>query len=208
MKPGIFITLEGIEGVGKSTQAEFISSLLEEAGHTVCRTREPGGTAAGEAIRGLLLDGHDLALADSTELLLIFAARAQHLDEVIRPALGRGEVVLCDRFTDATYAYQGGGRGIPHARIAELETWVQDGLRPQVTLLFDAPVATGLARAGRRGAADRFENETVPFFERVRAAYLDLAAAEPGRFRVIDAEQSLQQVQDAVRNILKELALC
>jgi len=206
--PGVFITLEGIEGVGKSTLADFIGAQLQEGGHTVCRTREPGGTRAGEAIRAILLEGHDLAITDETELLLIFAARAQHLDEVIRPALARGEVVLCDRFTDATYAYQGGGRGIPHTRIAELETRVQDGLRPRYTLLFDAPVATGLARAGRRGAADRFETETTHFFERVRAAYLGLAAAEPDRFRVIDADQPLQQVQDATRNILEELALC
>lgn len=208
MEQGIFITLEGIEGVGKSTIADFLRAHLEAAGRSVCQTREPGGTAAGEAIRAILLEGHDLALTDSTELMLIFAARAQHLEQIIRPALARGEIVLCDRFTDATYAYQGGGRGIPRERIAALESWVQDGLRPGHTLLFDAPVATGLARAGRRSDADRIEAEAAHFFERVRAAYLALAAAEPERVHVIDADQSLERVQQAVLEQMQALALC
>ena len=208
MKPGLFITLEGIEGVGKSTHADVIRTALERAGRRVCQTREPGGTAAGEAIRSLLLHGRELAINETTELLLIFAARAQHLDEVIRPALARGEIVLCDRFTDATYAYQGGGRGIPRAHIAELENYVQGELRPDHTLLFDAPVATGLERAGGRGEADRFEAETARFFEQVRRAYLDLAAAEPGRIHVIDADRPLQQVQDAVLEALRGWSLC
>jgi dTMP kinase len=205
---GLFITLEGIEGVGKSTHAGFIRTALEQAGRRVCQTREPGGTALGEEIRSLLLHGRELAINDKTELLLIFAARAQHLEEVIRPALARGEVVLCDRFTDATYAYQGGGRGIPRDHIAELESYVQGDQRPDHTLLFDAPVATGLERAGGRSAADRFEAEAVQFFEQVRRAYLDLAADQPGRIHVIDAGQSLQQVQDAVMAALKAWSLC
>lgn len=209
MKQGIFITLEGIEGVGKTTHADFIRGVLEQAGHAVCQTREPGGTSLGETIRTLLLDGGDMAIGDTAELLLIFAARSQHLEEVIRPALVRGEIVLCDRFTDATYAYQGGGRGIPRERIAALEAYVQNGLRPDHTLLFDAPVATGLARAGRRhGEADRFENEAVHFFERVREVYLDLAATEPARVHRINADQSLAAVQEEVLALLKELSLC
>jgi dTMP kinase len=208
MKSGLFITLEGIEGVGKSTHAGFIRAALEQAGHHVCQTREPGGTALGEEIRSLLLHGRELAISDNTELLLIFAARAQHLEEIIRPALARGEVVLCDRFTDATYAYQGGGRGISAEHIAELENFVQGDLRPDHTLLFDAPVATGLERAGGRGASDRFEAETAQFFELVRRAYLDLASDQPERIRVIDAAQPLLQVQEDVMAALKEWALC
>jgi len=208
MKSGLFITLEGIEGVGKSTHAGFIRDALERAGRRVCQTREPGGTALGEDIRSLLLHGRELAISDNTELLLIFAARAQHLEEVIRPALARGEIVLCDRFTDATYAYQGGGRGIPAEHIAELENFVQGELRPDHTLLFDAPVATGLERAGGRGATDRFEAETAQFFELVRRAYLDLAANQPGRIHIIDAARPLQQVQEAVLAVLMAWSLC
>jgi dTMP kinase len=209
MKSGLFITLEGIEGVGKTTHADFIRGMLEQAGHVVRQTREPGGTNLGEAIRTLLLDGGDTAIGDTAELLLIFAARAQHLEEIIRPALARGEIVLCDRFTDATYAYQGGGRGIARERIAALEAYVQNGLRPDHTLLFDAPVATGLARADRRhGKADRFENEATHFFDRVRQAYLELAEAEPCRVHPINADQPLAQVQEEVRVLLKELSLC
>lgn len=208
MNAGLFITLEGIEGVGKSTHAEFVRDLLEQNGHHVTLTREPGGTAAGEAIRDLLLNHHERQLSDETELLLIFSARAQHLQEVVRPALSRNELVICDRFTDATYAYQGGGRGIGYDRISVLERWVQAGLKPDFTLLFDAPVATGLARAERRGAADRFESETIPFFEKVRSAYLDIAAMEPDRVHVIDASQSLQKVQQAIRSLLQRKKLC
>jgi dTMP kinase len=208
MKSGLFITVEGIEGVGKSTHARFIRDALQRTGRRVCQTREPGGTALGEEIRSLLLHGRELAISDNAELLLIFAARAQHLEEVIRPALARGEIVLCDRFTDATYAYQGGGRGIPAAHIAELENFVQGELRPDHTLLFDAPVATGLERAGGRGTADRFEAETAQFFELVRRAYLDLAANQPVRIHLIDAARPLQQVQESVMAALKAWSLC
>lgn len=192
---GRFITVEGIEGVGKSTNLAFVQARLEALGQTVVLTREPGGTELGEAVRGLLLDHRNDAMGDDTELLLMFAARAQHLAEVIRPAMARGDWVLCDRFTDATYAYQGGGRGVARERIAALEAWVQDGLRPDLTLLLDVPVDVGLARAGKRGALDRFERERTDFFERVRTAYLALAEAEPARFRVIDASRPLAAVQ-------------
>ncbi len=199
---GRFITVEGIEGVGKSTQIDFLRGLLEARGVPVTVTREPGGTPLGEAIRSLLLDRRHTGMAADTELLLMFAARAQHLAEVIRPALAAGRWVLCDRFTDATYAYQGAGRGIGPGRIAVLEDFVQDGLRPDLTILLDAPVATGLARAGRRGPGDRFERETVNFFERVRAGYLQRASAEPGRFRVIDAGRRRGEVEAALAQVL------
>ena len=168
--PGRFITVEGSEGVGKSSNLDFIESLLREAGKDVVRTREPGGTELGETLRGILLDARQKAICDDAELLLMFAARAQHLAEVIRPALAAGKWVLCDRFTDATYAYQGGGRGIPFDRIAVLEQWVQGDLRPDLTLLLDMPVEAGLARAGARSEPDRFEQEQTTFFERVRRA--------------------------------------
>lgn len=203
---GRFITIEGIEGVGKSTNLAFVQARLEAVGQSVVLTREPGGTDLGEAIRGLLLDHRNDAMGDDTELLLMFAARAQHLAEVIRPAMTRGLWVLCDRFTDATYAYQGGGRGVARERIAALEEWVQDGLRPDLTLLLDVPVELGLARAGKRGALDRFERERADFFERVRAAYLALAEAEPARFRVIDASQPLADVQAALARVLDAVA--
>ncbi|MEJ2509138.1 MAG: dTMP kinase [Gammaproteobacteria bacterium] len=199
---GRFITIEGIEGVGKSTNLAFVRDHLADLGHPVIVTREPGGTELGEAIRGLLLDHRNTAMSDDTELLLMFAARAQHLTEVVRPALGRGQWVLCDRFTDATYAYQGGGRGVARERIAALEQWVQDGLRPDLTLLLDVPEEIGLERAGRRGELDRFERERAEFFGRVREAYLALAAQDPGRFRVIDASRPLEAVQAELRTVL------
>lgn len=199
---GCFITIEGIEGVGKSTNLMFVRGLLEAAGREVVTTREPGGTPLGEQIRGLLLGYPTGDMAPDTELLLMFAARAQHLAQVIRPALKAGKWVLCDRFTDATFAYQGGGRGIPLGHIAELERWVQRGLRPDLTLLLDAPVRLGLDRAGRRSLLDRFEREEAEFFERVRAVYLDRAAQEPDRFQVIDASQPLEAVQAQIRQVL------
>jgi dTMP kinase len=196
---GRFITLEGGEGVGKSTNLEFMRRHLEAAGKTVIVTREPGGTPLGERIRGLLLDHGDGTMSGEAELLLVFAARAEHLSRVIRPALAEGKWVLCDRFTDASYAYQGGGRGIALERIADLEAWVQGDLRPDLTVLLDAPVAVGMARAGRReGAADRFEREELGFFERVRQSYRDQAQRFPERYRVIDASQSLTAVQDRI----------
>lgn len=201
---GRFITIEGIEGAGKSSNLAFIRDRLEARGKSVLMTREPGGTPLAEAVRGILL-GAEYALGNDAELLLMFAARAQHLDERIRPALEKGHWVLCDRFTDATYAYQGGGRGIDEGRIAALEQWVQRGLKPDYTILFDVPVALGLERAGGRGAPDRFERERGEFFERVRAAYLRRAEAEPGRFRVVDAAAPLPAVQREVCAIAEEL---
>ena len=208
MKKGLFITLEGIEGVGKSTHAVFITELLQNNGHEVTLTREPGGTGTGEAIREILLHHKVENIADVTELLLIFSARAQHLDEVIRPALAKNTSIVCDRFTDATYAYQGGGRGLGKDKVRLLEDWVQEGLKPDLTLLFDAPVATGLSRAKKRSTADRFESETIAFFEQVRSTYLDIARAEPERVYVIDAAQSLQQVQADISELFKRKGLC
>ncbi len=192
---GLFITLEGPEGAGKSTNREYLAELLMQAGIEVVLTREPGGTPLAERIRELLLAPDSEIMAVDTELLLMFAARAQHLAGVIRPALARGAVVLCDRFTDATYAYQGGGRGLAHERIAILEQFVQGDLRPDLTLVFDLPVEVGLARAAARGKLDRFEKEQQSFFEAVRQTYLARAAQAPERYRVLDAAQPLSQVQ-------------
>jgi dTMP kinase len=199
---GKFITVEGIEGVGKSTNMVFIHRQLQAAGRDVVVTREPGGTPLAEAIRALLLDPANTGMDTLCELQLMFAARAEHLAKVIRPALAAGRWVLCDRFTDATYAYQGGGRGVDMAVIARLEDLVQGGFRPDLTLLLDVPVATGLARAGQRGALDRFEQEQIEFFERVRQAYLDMARKHPGRYRIIDAGQPLEAVQQLIRECL------
>ncbi|MBC2678743.1 MULTISPECIES: dTMP kinase [Pseudomonas] len=202
---GLFITLEGPEGAGKSTNREYLAERLRASGLDVVLTREPGGTPLAERIRELLLAPSDETMCVDTELLLMFAARAQHLAQVIRPALARGAVVLCDRFTDATYAYQGGGRGLSQERIAQLETFVQGTLRPDLTLVFDLPVEVGLARASARGRLDRFEQEGRAFFEAVRGAYLARAAAAPSRYRVVDAGQSLAQVQQALDALLPEL---
>jgi dTMP kinase len=204
MNRGLFITLEGGEGAGKSTSLAFVREFLEQAGRRVVVTREPGGTPLGEKIRELLLHGRESMDVD-TELLLMFAARAEHLARVIRPALAAGACVACDRFTDATYAYQGGGRGVPEARIRILEDWVQQGLRPDLTLLLDIPVEQGLGRAGQRSAPDRFEREKIDFFERVRNRYLAAAASEPQRIRVIDAACDIPQVQAQLRNALEEI---
>jgi len=190
-----FLTLEGGEGAGKSTTLSYLQAHLTAAGQDVVVTREPGGTSLGERVRELLLDPSNTQLCDDAELLLLFAARAQHLAEVIRPALAKGQWVLCDRFTEATYAYQGYGRGIPLERIAELERWVQGGLRPDRVLLLDLPVAVGLRRARQRSQPDRFEQESLDFFEQVRSGYLQQAAAWPERFRVIDAGRQLPVVQ-------------
>jgi dTMP kinase len=201
--PGRFITVEGIEGVGKSTNIAHIRGLIEAAGIDVVITREPGGTPLGEAIRGLLLDPRYTGMSPDCELQLMFAARAEHLAKVILPALAQDRWVLCDRFTDATYAYQGGGRGIAAEKIARLEQWVQGDFRPDLTVLLDVPVAIGLARAGNRGALDRFEQEQLGFFERVRQAYLDLAAHHDGRYRVIDASLPLVSVQQQLDEVLR-----
>ncbi|UCJ15902.1 dTMP kinase [Pseudomonas sp. MM211] len=202
---GLFITLEGPEGAGKSTNREYLAALLREQGIDVLLTREPGGTPLAERVRELLLAPSDEPMASDTELLLVFAARAQHLAQVIVPALQRGEVVLCDRFTDATYAYQGGGRGLDVERIAQLERFVQGALRPDLTLVFDLPVEVGLARAAARGRLDRFEQEGREFFEAVRSTYLQRAKAEPARYRIIDAAQSLEAVQRDLDALLPQL---
>ncbi|MBC3413003.1 MULTISPECIES: dTMP kinase [Pseudomonas] len=199
---GLFITLEGPEGAGKSTNREYLAARLREHGIDVLMTREPGGTPLAERIRELLLAPSDETMAADTELLLMFAARAQHLAQVIRPALARGTVVLCDRFTDATYAYQGGGRGLCVERIATLETFVQGTLRPDLTLVFDLPIEIGLARAAARGRLDRFEQEGHAFFEAVRQAYLQRAAQHPQRYSLLDAGQPLEAVQRAIDGLV------
>ncbi|MFO1349890.1 MAG: dTMP kinase [Gammaproteobacteria bacterium] len=202
MARGRFISIDGVEGAGKTTQLAFIQEFLSLAGKRVVCTREPGGTALGEDIRALLLGHRQDAMAADTELLLIFAARAEHLRKVIEPALAAGAWVLCDRFTDATYAYQGGGRGISAARIAVLEDWVQGDLRPDLTLIFDLPPELGLRRAGKRGEVDRFEREHSAFFERVREAYLELARRNPERCRIIDASPPPEAVRAAIERML------
>ena len=196
---GAFITLEGIEGVGKSTHVDAIEAALAGRGRTVVRTREPGGAPVADRIRSLLLDPQGEAPTPETELLLLFAARAEHLARVIRPALCSGYTVVCDRFTDATYAYQGGGRQLEAGRIGVLEDWVQGPLRPDRTILLDAPVEVALGRVRGRGAIDdRFERETAAFFERARSVYLDRARCDPERFRVIDASGPIDEVAAAV----------
>ncbi len=202
MKPR-FITLEGGEGVGKTTNLAFMESYLRTRGVDLVRTREPGGTPLGECIRGLLLDSG--TMTGATELLLVFAARAQHLNEVIRPALAAGQWVLCDRFTDASYAYQGGGRDLDTKVIGFLEQWVQDGLQPDLTLLLDTPIEIGMSRAKERGVTDRFESEHLGFFEKVRMAYLDRAEQYPDRIRRVDASGSLEQVQAGIAVHLEQL---
>jgi dTMP kinase len=203
---GHFITFEGIEGVGKSTQLARLRERLERAGRRVVATREPGGTPLAEAIRAVVLGHGGEPLPAPAELLLMFAARAVHTANRIRPALEGGAVVLCDRYTDATYAYQGGGRGIPAAEIAALARLAQGGLEPDLTLLLDAPVALALARARGRGTiGDRIEAETAAFFERVRAAYLARAREYPGRIRIVDATAGPDAVEAA---IAAHLAAC
>ena len=200
----MFVTLEGGEGAGKSTSRDFIVSLLEEYNVPFIQTREPGGTQIGEALRELLLSKDSTAPSVTTELLMVFAARAQHLHEVIEPALRDGKWVLCDRFTDATYAYQGNGRGFDLGEIEALETLVQRGRHPDLTLLFDIDPQLGMARARQRAELDRFEEEELAFFERVRKGYLSRAECD-SRFRIIDASRSISDVQDALREILKPL---
>jgi len=202
---GRFVTIEGIEGAGKSTQMNAAREFLEAHGLEIVTTREPGGTHLAERIRDLLLDPDDRDMAADTELLLVFAARSEHLDKVIRPALARGAWVLCDRFTDATFAYQGAGRGVGDARISALEDWVQGSLRPDVTLVLDLPVAAGFARIAERGRRDRFEREDHAFFERIREAYLERARRSPQRYRIIDATRPADEVAAAVRAALEAL---
>jgi len=201
---GRFISLEGGEGVGKTTNIAYIQSLLEANDISVLLTREPGGTPLAEAMRQLLLDKNQEQITEQAELLMIFAARAQHIKYVIKPALEQGIWVLCDRFTDASYAYQGGGRAMDIAAIHWLENFVQGDLRPDLTLLLDAPVQVGMNRATQRGKLDRFEVEQITFFEKVRAAYLALANQQPARIKVVDAAQNLEQVQAQIHRLITQ----
>lgn len=203
MTPGKFVTLEGVDGAGKSTHLGFVADWLRQQGREVVVTREPGGTALGETLRELLL--HRDMDAD-TELLLMFAARQEHLAGLIRPALARGAWVVSDRFTDASYAYQCGGRGIAVERIAALENWVQRGFAPDLTLLFDVPPQVAEARRSAAREADRFEREADSFFSRVREAYLDRARAEPARIRVLDARRSIVELQAEIGQLLQGLS--
>lgn len=205
MQRGKFLTIEGTEGVGKSTNLAFVRDWLQAKGIEVVVTREPGGTPLAEEIRGVLLAKREEVVDETAELLLVFAARAQHLAGVIKPALARGAWVLSDRFTDATYAYQGGGRGLSKEVISQLEILVQGELRPDLTLILDIDVETGLNRARQRGELDRFESETIGFFERVRSAYKARAAASPNRYAVVDADQELISVQADIDDVLTQL---
>ena len=196
---GKFITVEGIEGAGKTTCMQVVTDVIEQQGISAIHTREPGGTDLGEDLRNLLLGHKHTGMTDDAELLMMFAARAEHIAQKIKPALDAGNWVLCDRFTDATYAYQGYGRGISLEKISGLENWVQGELRPDLTLLMDLPVEMGMERAGKRSAPDRFESEAWDFFERIRQGYLSIAAEQSSRVKVIDASQDLHDVQEQVR---------
>ncbi|MBN7769492.1 dTMP kinase [Marinobacter daepoensis] len=206
MTRGRFITFEGTEGVGKSTQLETAAATLEGLGIDYMVTREPGGTPMAESIREMLLATREEPVHETTELLLMFAARSQHLYNRILPALSAGKWVLCDRFTDATFAYQGGGRGVSRERIALLENLVQGDLRPDHVILLDAPVETGMARARKRGELDRFEQEALAFFQRIRDAYLERATEMPGRYHVVNAALPLEQVTESVSALLSALS--
>ncbi|ADJ28364.1 dTMP kinase [Nitrosococcus watsonii] len=198
-----FIALEGIEGAGKSTQLTFIQQLLQSAGKNVVVTREPGGTLLGEQIRELLLSPRLESMSADTELLLMFAARVEHVQQVILPALAAGKWILCDRFTSASYAYQGGGRKLPLSRIATLESWALNGLRPDLILLFDVPARLGLQRAATRcQQLDRFEQEKIDFFDRVRMTYLSLAKRYPAQYCLIDSSLPLLKVQEAIQKVM------
>ena len=204
MSKGFFISLEGGEGAGKSTQNKRIVQWLAQQGKDVLETREPGGTVVSEQIRKLLLDTRNAGLNATAELLMMFAARSQLVEEVILPALADGQVVVCDRFADASYAYQGGGRQLGGEAVEVVEKLVLKGLQPNLTLLFDVPVEQGMKRVASRGEADRFEVESLRFFERVRKAYLERAAAQPDRFRIIDASQNEDVVWQQVKAVLEE----
>lgn len=205
MTRGRFITVEGVEGVGKSTQLGFLREHLQAAGHDVLMTREPGGSDLAEDVRALLLDPRHAGMTPDAELLLVFAARADHLARRVLPALETGRWVVSDRFTDATFAYQGGGRGIPAQRIEIIEQWVQGGLRPDRVLVLDLPPALGADRVASRGTRDRFEREPPDFFHRVRDAYLARAGAAPQRYRIIDASGSVEQVRARVARAVADL---
>lgn len=208
MKKNYFISLEGVEGVGKTTNLRYLAEYLHQNDTPLLVTREPGGTPLADDIRRFILSDHHEEVFPDTELMLIFAARAQHIANVIRPALKEGKCVLCDRFTDASYAYQGAGRGIAPERIAALETWVQGDLRPDITILLDAPISIALERIKSRGKLDRFESEHIDFFHKVRDCYLQRAQDEPERFRIIDASRTQEQVQADIRKIVDDLIVC
>jgi dTMP kinase len=201
---GKFITLEGGEGCGKSTNIKFIEQLLKEAGIPVVLTREPGGTVLSENIRQLLLGRDQEKISEQTELLMMFAARAQHIKHIIQPALEQGTWVLCDRFTDSSYAYQGGGRGIDSATIAWLENFSQNNIRPDLTLLLDVLVDVGMARAKNRGKLDRFEVEKMQFFNKVRTCFLEIAKQQPKRVKIVDAAQELSLVQEDITQLIQK----
>ena len=205
METGKFITVEGIEGVGKTTNVEFLREAIEKRGYEVLTTREPGGTPMAERIREMLIEHGDEAVPDITELLLMFASRSLHVNNVIQPALAAGTWVVCDRFTDASRAYQGGGRGFPQEDINRLAEWVHGDLRPDLTILLDAPVETGMSRAGRRGSPDRIEIERADFFERVRECYLSLAEGDPERFAVIDASRDIDAVRVSIESVIDSI---
>ena len=209
---GRLITLEGIEGAGKSSHMQFIAEKLQQAGKDVLLTREPGGTTIGEGIRELLLKKDTEAMFEETELLLMFAARAQHVQQVILPGINAGKTVICDRFTDSSYAYQGGGRGISIEKIHQLEAWLffggLSGFKPDLTLLLDLSVDIGLSRAKARGEDDRFEIETVNFFQNARDTFLKIAQDEPDRVKIINAEQNLEAVQSSILEVLVAQGLC
>jgi len=204
MKRGKFITLEGMDGAGKTTHLEWLRSRLEARGLEITLTREPGGTPLGEALRKLLLEGREERHPE-TEALLMFAARHEHISSVIEPALAAGRWVLCDRFTDATYAYQSGGSGVDWERIALLESWVQGKLQPDLTLYFDVDPETGRARTRQVRAPDRFEREQRAFYDRVRAAYLRRAAEHPQRIRVVNAALAIPDVQKELEKIISSI---
>ena len=202
---GLFITFEGVEGAGKTTNISFIAEKIRKAGHQILLTREPGGTTTGEAIRKILISKELPEMHHITELLLMFAARSEHVHRKILPALEQGTWVLCDRFTDASYAYQGAGRGIESEKIRMLENLVQDTLRPDFTFLFDLEANIGLARAQSRGETDRFEQQHIDFFNRIRLRYLEMVKAEPQRFRLIAAQHELKHVQQQITQKLEEI---
>ena len=202
---GLFITFEGVEGAGKTTNIEYIAEKIKAAGHDILLTREPGGTELGEAIRELLISKEYPEMHVDTELLLMFEARSEHLHKKILPAINAGKWVLCDRFTDATYAYQGGGRGISENTISTLETLVQGSLKPDYTFLFDLNAEIGLARAKSRGETDRFEQQHIDFFNRVRSKYLSMAESEKDRYWIVNAEQDLATVQNQITQLLTEI---
>ncbi len=213
---GLFITLEGIDGAGKSTQLEYLAELFRQMGREVLTTREPGGTRTGEHIRDIILQGKGTGIHEDTELMLMFSARTQHYQEIIKPAIAANKVVISDRFADSSYAYQGGGCGIPKSRIDQLYQWVLADFRPDLTFLFDIEAEQGMERIANPkqadcfdGRADRFERERgTGFFERIRACYLELAGKEPERIKIIDASQSLEQIRRELKTIVEESALC